>query len=188
MTIGTRKTIGKGFALVVAFVGAVGLGAWIGPQIHRVTPVTDVSVANQAPQVTSANHPMPKDARRTSALPRDEKPRTRVESLSRTAPAATARSVPAVAPALHEVLKPVLNKGADMTIASRDFVDGEQFAAVAHAARNTEVPFMVLKHRVLDEGKSLEDAIREFKPQLNAVVEANRARAEAKSDIQALLG
>jgi hypothetical protein len=85
-------------------------------------------------------------------------------------------------------LKPLLNKGADMGVASADFVDAEQFAAVAHAARNTEVPFMVLKHRVVEEGKRLEDAIREFKPELNAAVEADRARREAKSDVQSLLG
>jgi hypothetical protein len=75
-----------------------------------------------------------------------------------------------------------------MGVASADFVDAEQFAAVAHAARNTEVPFMVLKHRIVEEGKRLEDAIREFKPELNAAAEADRARRQAKSDVEALLG
>jgi hypothetical protein len=85
-------------------------------------------------------------------------------------------------------LKPLLNKGADMGVASQEFGNGEQFAAVAHAARNTEVPFMVLKHSILDEGKSLEDAIHGYKPGLNAAVEAERARTQAKSDISALEG
>jgi hypothetical protein len=85
-------------------------------------------------------------------------------------------------------LKPLLNKGADMGVAAQDFKDAEQFAAVAHAARNTEVPFMVLKHRTVYEGKSLEDAIREFKPDLNAAGEARRARAQAKSDVSELEG
>jgi len=75
-----------------------------------------------------------------------------------------------------------------MKIASQEFKDGEQFATVAHAARNTEIPFMVLKHRVLDEGKSLTKAIQEFKPELDARAEAARARVEAKSDVVAVKG
>ena len=46
---------------------------------------------------------------------------------------------------------------------------------MAHAARNTDIPFMVLKHRVLAEGKPLAAAIAELKPELNEVEEANRA-------------
>jgi len=91
-----------------------------------------------------------------------------------------------IAPALHERLKPLLNKGANMDTASEGFVDAEQFAAVAHAARNTEIPFMVLKHRVVYEGTSLEAAIHEIKPDLNGAVEARRAYTQAKSDISAL--
>ena len=90
------------------------------------------------------------------------------------------------APELQAHLKPLLNKGSDMTLAASDFRDAEQFAAVAHAARNTNVPFVLLKHRVLNEGKTLAEAIRESKPDLNALAEANRARAEAKSDMVAL--
>ena len=75
-----------------------------------------------------------------------------------------------------------------MGVAAEEFDGAEQFAAVAHAARNTNVPFMVLKHRVLNEDKSLEAAIHEFRPDLNAAVEAERARAEAKSDISSLRG
>jgi hypothetical protein len=182
-------TTRKGFAFALALVGAVALGALIGSHVpYHGTTVTDAIGANQAPQVSVESHATPQDNQRTSDSQRDGKPRARIAVPRRTASATSVRSVPAAAPALNEVLKPVLNKGADMAVASLDFVDGEQFATVAHAARNTEVPFMVLKHRVLDEGKTLEDAIREFRPNLNAVVEANRARAEAKSDIQALLG
>ena len=182
-------TTGKGSALAVAFVGAIGLGALIGQHIpHRTTTATDARAANETPQVSVDNQQMPQGARRTPASQRDARPRTRAAALRRTPAGATERIVPAVAPTLHEVLKPVLNKGADMDIASEDFVDGEQFAAVAHAARNTGIPFMVLKHQLLDEGQSLEAAIREYKPNLNAVVEARRAQAEAKSDIRALMG
>jgi hypothetical protein len=182
-------TIGKGSALAVAFVGAIGFGALVGQHIpHRGATAIDAGAASETPQVSVDNQQTPPGARRTTASPRETKRRTPSAALRRTPPGATERIVPAVAPTLHEVLKPVLNKGADMDIASENFVDGEQFAAVAHAARNTGVPFMVLKHRVLDEGKSLEAAIREYKPNLNAVVEARRAQAEAKSDIRALMG
>jgi hypothetical protein len=97
--------------------------------------------------------------------------------------------VPAVAlstPELQERLKPVLNKGTNMTIAAEGFRSAEEFATVAHAARNTEVPFMVLKHRVLTEGKSLAKAIRESKPDINANAEVRRARDEARSDLKDL--
>ena len=55
---------------------------------------------------------------------------------------------------------------------------------VAHAARNTQVPFVVLKDRVLNRGESLAEAIREFKPELDAKSEVARARAEARSDLE----
>jgi len=55
---------------------------------------------------------------------------------------------------------------------------------VAHAARNTQVPFMVLKHRVLNEGRTLADAIREYKPEVNAKAEVTRARAAARADLK----
>jgi len=73
-----------------------------------------------------------------------------------------------------------------MDVASADFRSAEQFATVAHAARNTAIPFVLLKHRVLFEDRSLKDAIHEFKPDLNAAREVQQARAQAKSDISAL--
>jgi hypothetical protein len=60
---------------------------------------------------------------------------------------------------------------------------GEQFATIAHASRNTQIPFMVLKDRVVNQGKTLDAAIREWKPDINAKAEASRARAEAREDI-----
>ena len=92
------------------------------------------------------------------------------------------------APELLGRLKPLLNKGADMTIAAEGFRDAETFAAVAHAARNTEVPFMVLKHQVVNKRKPLDKAIAALKPTANAPIEANRARSEARSDIAGLAG
>jgi hypothetical protein len=184
---------GKMFALVLGFVGAIALGVWVGPHMtQRGTAVTSPTASvTPAPKV---NVDLPaRDVRRSPAsrhattapitAPTNAAPTTEV---ARTSSSPTTRTVPAAAPALHEVLKPLLNKGADMGVAAQEFVDAEQFAAVAHASRNTEVPFMVLKHRIVEEGKTLEDAIRELKPTVNARVEARRALSEAKSDISVL--
>jgi hypothetical protein len=89
-------------------------------------------------------------------------------------------------PDLHKRLKSVLNQGADLSVASDGFRSPEQFATVAHASRNTEVPFMVLKHRVLSEGMTLPAAILASKPEVNAAAEAQRAREEAKVDLAAV--
>jgi hypothetical protein len=96
--------------------------------------------------------------------------------------------MPASEPRLHARLKPVLNPGARMTVASEGFRSGEEFAAVAHAARNTNVPFMVLKHHVVEEGQTLEHALREVKPEVDAKAEVARAQAAAKSDVAAIAG
>ena len=120
----------------------------------------------------------------------DRDDRTGDTPAAQVAPAATettkAHVVPASTPELHEHLKPVLNRGTKMSIAADGFESAEQFATVAHAARNTEVPFMVLKHRVLEEGKSLTAAIRESKPDVNAAAEVRRARAAAREDLSKL--
>jgi hypothetical protein len=85
-------------------------------------------------------------------------------------------------------LKPLLNRGARMEIAAEGFRNAEEFATVAHAARNTDVPFMVLKHRVLNEGRSLADAIHDSKPEVDAKAEVARATAAAQADIAAVVG
>jgi hypothetical protein len=183
-------TFAKGLTLVLGFVAAVALGVWIGPHItHRATVNDSTASANQPPAAAVDKEPTARQRPPAHTSRASAKRTTRTATTKTATPVgATPRTVPAAAPALHERLKPLLNKGADMGLASQDFTDAEQFAAVAHAARNTEVPFMVLKHRIVEEGKSLEDAIREFKPDLNAAVEARRAHAEAKSDISALKG
>jgi hypothetical protein len=100
----------------------------------------------------------------------------------------SAAAVDLSAPELHKRIKPLLTRGADMSIASSGFRNAEQFATVAHAAHNTEVPFAVLKHRVLTEGKTLATAIRESKPELNAALEVDAARAAARRDVAAIAG
>jgi hypothetical protein len=45
------------------------------------------------------------------------------------------------------------------------------------------VPFILLKHRVLNEGQTLEEAIRASKPDVDARVEALKAKGMARADI-----
>lgn len=128
----------------------------------------------------------------------DESQRAAVEPLASIETAATPaprraapRMMPAVPPTSSDLqtrLRSVLYQGTNMDIAAEGFRDGEQFATVAHAARNTEVPFLLLKHRVLAEGKSLAAAIRDSKPTIDAAAQADLAAAQARVDIVAIKG
>jgi hypothetical protein len=175
-------TFGKVSALAGGFLGAMALGVWIGPSVtdraETMTPAAHVAQPSAAAQPSAVTQPSaapskirPAAGRRVASPP---PPTTAVISLS--------------APELHARLKPLLNKGADLNRAAEGFGNAEQFAAVAHAARNTEIPFMLLKQRVVTERKTLAAAILELKPDVNAPIEAKRAQAEAKSDIAALAG
>ena len=86
-------------------------------------------------------------------------------------------------PELRDRVKTVLNPGTQIELAAEDFETPEQFVTVAHAARNTSVPFVLLKHRVLNEGQTLAEAIQELKPELDAKAEVERARDAARSDL-----
>jgi hypothetical protein len=159
-------TIGKMTALALGLVGAFALGVWTGPHIMQRAEkaVSAVHETVTVPDTTDDAKPAVEPRRARAAVTRT----TRVEP---------------AAPALQERLKPVLNRGANMSLAAEGFRSAEQFATVAHAARNTDVPFVLLKHRVLNEGKSVAEAIRESKPAANAAVEADLARAQARSDV-----
>ena len=160
-------TSGKKLALTAGLVGAIALGVWALPRlVDTDRRSTDSMVADIAEPATPAAEktPAPRRAARVSKV----------------------AVLPASTPALHDRLKPVLNRGTKMEIAADGFESAEQFATVAYAARNTDVPFMVLKHRVLDEGKTLAAAIRESKPGVNAAAEVVRARQAARRDVSSL--
>jgi hypothetical protein len=120
-------------------------------------------------------------------------PHTRASSASLAAPSASAdsslRRVAAIsvsAPELHARLKPLLSRGTDLAVAAAEFEDPTEFAAVAHAAHNTQIPFMLLKHRIVHQGMTLADAIRASRPDADAAAEADFAAAEAHADLAAL--
>lgn len=166
-------------AAVLGLIGGVALGVWIGAEMTSSRTVAEAPVAVEQ----AVADPAP-----VKAQPR----RARVARAAR--PAATAspdapklvKTIPVSAPELHDRMKPVLARGTKIPLAVEGFKDAEQFATIAHAARDTQVPFILLKHRVLAEGQSLEAAIRASKPEVDAAAEVKRARSKARHDIAAL--
>jgi hypothetical protein len=167
-------------AAILGLVGGVALGAWIGAEMTANRQNTEAPVVAVQPVDAPAPEPVAPTARRAR--------------VARVAPDTTAsadaprlvKTIPVSAPELHDRMKPVLARGTKIPLAVDGFKDAEQFATIAHAARNTQVPFILLKHRVLTEGQSLEEAIRASKPDIDAATEVARARTEARNDIAAL--
>jgi hypothetical protein len=183
-------TIGKAAALAAGFVGAVVLGMAIGPMVTQrgdsapaaATPAWDLSQPSAtAPQPVESAAPVVPNPK----VVHHPQPKAATVKANTAAARATAKVSPS-APALGARLKPVLNRGANMTMAADGFGDAAQFASVAHAARNTKVPFMVLKHHVVEEKQSLADALGAVNPKLDAAAEARRARSEAQADVKAV--
>jgi len=179
-------TVGKAAALTAGFVGAVALGIAVGPSItDRMSDIGRMD-SKPASAKTEEARPAPERASRTKAGPATVA-KVKADEAGAEPVALAANPVRPDEPRVQERLKPVLNRGAKMEIAAEGFINAEEFATVAHAARNTNVPFMVLKHRVLKEKRPLEEsmaaAIREFKPDLDARAEVARAQREARADI-----
>jgi hypothetical protein len=179
-------TMGKGLLLAAGFVGAVVLGIAIGPYVtNRAWMDLDRDRQASAPAASAVRDTESAPAKTRKARPASASS-TGARTASETPASNTSAAVPANDPKLHARLKPVLNRGTKMEMAAEGFRDAEQFATVAHAARNTEVPFVVLKHRMLEEGQTLADAIRASKPDADVKAEVSRAREAAKSDIAAI--
>lgn len=194
---------GKTSAATLGLVGGLALGVWIGSEMtsgrEAMTPGPAV-VTTQAAEVP-AEMPQSDKPKRAARVARVNRPAVAVEApapfdvaqgspeRSRGAPESAPRlvmTIPVSAPELHARMKPVLARGTKLQIAVEGFRDAEQFATLAHAAKNTQVPFILLKHRVITEGQSLEEAIHASKPGIDAKGEVTRARAAARSDIAAL--
>ena len=181
-------TVGKASALAAGFVGAVALGVAIGPAVHDKWSAASTQEPARAAMVTeSTPAPAPPKARprratsTTAAASREEREEFAVPH--KPAGAVSSVAVAVWEPELRDRVKKVLNPGTKIELAAEDFETPEQFVTVAHAARNTSVPFVLLKHRMLSEGKTLAEAIAELKPGLNAKAEVERAREAARSDL-----
>jgi hypothetical protein len=178
-------TVGKAGVLAAGFVVVFALGVMTGPTMREnwswmhapEAAVTAPPVEESAPAPVTAERPAPR-ARSSSSGAHD------VVATKR--PSNTVQTIPVALwdPERRDRVKAVLNPGSRLEIAAADFDSSEQFVTVAHAARNTKVPFMVLKDRVLNRGQSLAEAIRDVKPELDAKAEVARARAAARSDLE----
>ena len=167
-------------ALIVGVLAVAALGVWWGPSLmDRDTDVTAPPAAAVSPSADTAK-PRRAPAPRATVAKKDTEKTTIAPDVVPT--------LPAMQPELHARLKPVLNRGTRMELAAEGFRDAEQFATVAHAARNTGVPFAVLKHRVLEEHQTLARAIGESKPDLDAEHEVTRASNAARYDIAVITG
>ena len=178
-------TFGKAGLITTGVVAAFALGVMTGPTIR------DNWYRMNAPEEAVAAQPAGKS---TPAPVKADRPATRDRASSArgheaVAPKKAYNTIQTLAvnlwePELRDRAKAVLNPGSNLDIAGADFDTSEQFMTVAHAARNTQLPFMVLKDRLLNQGQSLAEAIHEFKPELDAKAEVTRARAAARSDLE----
>ena len=140
-------------------VGAVATGAVVANRNRvEVVPVAPIAADEAASRVTKAALPMPRALK--AAEP------ARVMSVG-----------------LENIVKPLLQKGTDLTMASAGFTTDETFVATAHAAKNLGIPFVVLKDRVVAQRLSLAAAILEIRPEADAKAEAARAISVARSEI-----
>ena len=181
-------TAGKAAALTAGFLGAFAVGVAVGPSVHERLSGENTSVAIPAAGNTATNPSAETVSTAPAPRARATAPVRKMEPPSAAKANAASSSVPVSEPRLHARLKPVLNRGAHMDVAAEGFRSAEEFATVAHAARNTDVPFMVLKHRVLVDGRTLTDAIHDAKPEADAKAEVARAEAAAKEDLATVGG
>lgn len=181
---------GRSSAAILGLVGGLALGVWIGSEMTSgrwAAAPEPAAVTEQAADVTAAT-PQPAKTERVTRVARKHTAAAIEAPASESRTPRLVKTIPVSAPELQERMKPVLARGTKMPLAIEGFTDAEQFATLAHAAKNTQVPFILLKHRVLMEGQSLEAAIRASKPDLDARHEVERARLAARSDIAAVAG
>jgi hypothetical protein len=177
-------TNGKIALITTGVAGAIVLGVLAGPSLmHRDATTEPEAVAAPAPVDVESEKPRAVPAPRARSAMKDTKAMAATTKGNRTIAPDRVPSLSATEPELHARLKPVLNPGTRMADAAAGFRDAEQFAAVAHAARNTNVPFVVLKHRVLEEKQTLAQAILASRPDVNAAREVARAHDAARFDI-----
>ena len=178
---------GKTSAVTLGLAGGLALGVWIGSEMtsgRQAVTAEPAAVATQAADEPAAPAPQRAKPKRVVRAARVSAPAA-VEAPAPEAPKLV-MTIPVSAPELHARMKPVLARGTKLPIAVEGFTSAEQFATLAHAAKNTQVPFVLLKHRVLTEGQSLEAAIRASRQDVDAKKEVERARSAARSDIAAL--
>jgi hypothetical protein len=175
-------TVGKAALLTAGLVGAIALGVAIAPSVRDTWSKDSAPAAVTAPAASVEKSAAPERPARRTAPARTRTAEAPRKELKESGAVETV-AVSMWEPELRQRVKSVLNPGANPELAAADFDSAEEFMTVAHAARNTQVPFMVLKHRVLNEGDTLAAAIEKSKPDLDAKAEVTRARAAARADL-----
>lgn len=160
--------------ITLGILGAFTLGVWAAPHLRDTADEVNEPVMTRAAAEPDSTAP--------AAAPRARMDATEAE----TPRTMRTESVAADAEPVRKHARSLLSSGADPAKAAAGFNSAEQFLSVAYAAHATEVPFVLLKHRVLNENKSLEDAIATSKPDLDASLEAERARLNARAELQRL--
>ena len=125
--------------VVLGVVGAFALGVIAGAQLDRPSTPSMSQSLEAAPAAASAPAP---------ATPPSRARAVRLE-----------RVPPATAPAVQQHVKRLLNAGTNPEMAAEGFGNARELMTVAYAARNTDIPFVLLKHRVLRERMSLASAM-----------------------------
>ena len=161
-------------AIAIGAAGAVALTIWLASAPGTVTPPVDRGARTVADRPDVARTSLPKRAATTPAEPAPVRPN---------ASTVVVPSYLVAQPKLADRVQPLLQRGADVELAAQGFASPEMFAAVAHAAHNLDVPFVVLKHRVLNERLTLSKAIAATRPDVNAKEEASRAVAAGRADV-----
>ena len=151
---------------------------------------------------TTPAAPAPTPAQKTTAA--NTKPAAPAQAAANTKPAAPAQTTAAAktpaAPveqttASSELQQSLTNKtlvaqlqsrlpaGTDVLKASMGFRNLTQFVSAVHASQNLSIPFDKMRTAMVDEKKSLSNAIRALKPTATATIEAQRADYEARGTI-----
>jgi hypothetical protein len=160
-------------AIAIGAAGAVALTIWLASAPGTVTTPVDRGARAVPDRPDVARTSLPKRA-------------TTLSEPAAVRPNASTVVVPSylvTQPKLADRVQPLLQRGADVELAAQGFASAEMFAAVAHAAHNLDVPFVVLKHRVLNERLTLSKAIAATRPDVKANEEASRAVAAARADV-----
>jgi hypothetical protein len=107
------------------------------------------------------------------------------EPVARVARPVVSKAV-AIAPVgtpLAERAQSILAPGADVTLAAQGFRSPQQFMAVAYASKNLDIPFVLLKDKVLTKKMTLARAISVSTKGVNPTLEAQRAESEARAEL-----
>lgn len=161
-------------AIATGIAGAMALTIWLASAPGTVTAPVDRAARATSDRPDVARTSLPK---RAAPTPADAAPVWPNEST------VIVPSYLVTQPKLAERVQPLLQRGADVELAAQGFGSAEMFAAVAHAAHNLDVPFVVLKHRVLNERLTLSKAIAATRADVNANEEASRAVAAGRADV-----